>query len=177
MYFEVRASRGPAALASAVRAAARQIDPNLTLFDLKTQDAQIEESLMQERLFVRLSGFFAGLATLLVAVGLYGLLAYTATQRFREIGVRMALGALPRDIARLVVGQGIALALAGIAFGSLAAAALTRFLAGLLFGVKPGDPATFIAVAALLLLVALVSCSIPAWRASRTDPMVALRYE
>jgi putative ABC transport system permease protein len=130
-----------------------------------------------ERLIARLSALFGALGSLLAAVGLYGLLAYTVARRINEIGIRMALGAQPRDIWRLIVGSGARLALTGIAIGLAGALALTRLLSSLLFEVRATDPITFAAVALLLAAVALLACYVPARRAMRADPMFALRYE
>ncbi len=177
MYFEVNTALNPSAMVAAVRTAVRQVDSDLPVFDLKTQDAQIDESLMQERLFAQLSGFFGALAVLLAGIGLYGLLSYAVTQRLREIGIRMAFGALPRDVLRLVIQQGIGLTLVGLAIGIAAALAFTRLIGSFLYGVQTTDPLTFFAVSLLLLVVAFLACYIPARRAMRVDCMVALRYE
>jgi ABC-type antimicrobial peptide transport system permease subunit len=154
-----------------------QLDNNLPLFDVKTQSAQIEGSLFQERLIARLSSFFGGLSLLLACIGLYGLLSYEVARRTREIGVRMALGARPSDVLRLIVSQGVVLSAAGVSLGILASLGATRYLASLLYGVHPFDPLTFAAVALLLGVVALAACFLPARRAMRVDPMVALRHE
>src|SRR5438874_701789 len=175
--FEVRTAANPETIIPAVRIVVSQLDNNLPIFDVKAQSAQIQASLSQERLVARLSSFFAGLSLLLACIGLYGLLSYEVSRRTREIGVRMALGARPRDVLRFIVRQGITLSVAGTAFGILGALAATRYLASLLYGVRPDDPRTLAAVALLLGLVALAACYIPARRAMRVDPMVALRYE
>jgi len=143
----------------------------------KTEAEQIERSLFQERLIARLSSFFGGLSLLLACIGLYGLLSYEVARRRCEIGIRMALGARPSDVLRFIVGQGIALSAAGAILGISGALGVTRYLRSLLYGVRPFDPLTFLSVALLLGFVALAACYIPARRASRVDPMVALRYE
>ena len=125
----------------------------------------------------RLSSFFAALALVLACIGLYGLLSYEVACRTRELGIRVALGAQHRDLSRLVIRQGILLALIGAAIGIAAAVGVTRFMASMLFGIKATDPATFIGVAIMLVVVALAACYIPARRAMKVDPMVALRYE
>jgi predicted permease len=175
--FEVRTTANPETIIPAVRSIVSQLDKNLPVFAVKTQSAQIEGSLFQERLIARLSSFFGGLSLLLACIGLYGLLSYEVARRTREIGVRMALGARPSDVLRFVVRQGVGLSAVGAVVGILGALGLTRYIASLLYGVRPIDPLTFLSVALLLGLVALAACYIPARRASHVDPMVALRYE
>jgi predicted permease len=175
--FEVRTAINPATIIPAVRSMVSQLDNNLPLSNLKTQSEQIAGSLFQERLIARLSSFFGGLALLLACVGLYGLLSYEVTRGTHDIGVRMALGAQPRDILRIVVGHGVGFSAIGAIIGALAALGVTRYLASLLYGVRPDDPLTFAVVAILLALIAMVACYIPARRAMRVDPMVALRHE
>src|SRR5437763_573141 len=175
--FEVRTAIDPRTIVPAVRSAVSHFDNNLPLFSIDTQTEKIERSLFQERLIARLSTFFGGLSLLLACIGLYGLLSYEVTRRTREIGVRMALGARPADILRFIVRQGIALSAAGAVLGMFGALAATRYLASLLYGVRPDEPLTFVAVATLPGVVALAACYIPSRRAMRVDPMVALRYE
>jgi len=176
-YFELRTSSDPTALMKQVRAIVSQADNNLPLFDVRTQTQQIEQMLYQERLMSRLSSFFAVLALILACIGLYGLLSYEVARRTRELGIRMALGAQRRELMRLVVRRGLVLALAGAVIGIGTAIAVTRLMAALLYSVRPYDPATFGGVCVLLVLVALAACSIPARRAMRINPMVALRDE
>ena len=176
-HFELRASGDPTALVKQVRAIVAQADNNLPLFDVRTQSQQIEQALYQERLMSRLSSFFACLALILACIGLYGLLSYEVARRTRELGIRMALGAQRRELMRLVVRRGLLLALAGAVVGTGAAMAVTRLMSAMLYNVRPYDPATFAGVCVLLVLVALVACSIPARRAMCIDPMVALRDE
>jgi putative ABC transport system permease protein len=140
-------------------------------------ESRLARDLAPRRFQTWLLTVFSAVALLLAAVGIYGLLHQSVVLRSRELGTRMALGAQPRDVLRLVVGQGMSLALCGIGIGLLAALGLTRFLSSLLFGVTATDPATFIAVPLLLLLVALMACYLPARRATRIDPMLALRCE
>jgi ABC-type antimicrobial peptide transport system permease subunit len=177
MTFEVRTAGPPTAMISAIRAAVRQLDPNLPLFDITTQNAQAETTLAQERLFARLTSFFGLLALLLASIGLYGVMAYSVAQRAREIGIRMALGARASDVLKLIIRQGMSLVVIGAGAGLIAAFNLMRFVSSQLFGVKARDPLTFLGVALLLAGVALAACWIPARRAAKTDPMNALRYE
>lgn len=175
--FEVRTAADPKTVIPAVRNIVSQLDKDLPLLSVNTQSEQIDRSLFQERLIARLSSFFGGLSLLLACVGLYGLLSYEVARRTREIGVRMTLGARPSDALRFVVRHGVALSAVGALLGILGALGVTRYLASLLYGVRPFDPLTFLAVALLLGLVALAACYLPARRASHVDPLVALRYE
>jgi predicted permease len=175
--FELRTAGEPTAMIPAVRETVNKLNGNLPLTDVQTQSKQIDSLLFQERLIARLASFFGILALVLACIGLYGLLAYEVARRTREIGIRMALGAQQRDVLRPIVVQGIALAVAGAVVGTAAALGVTRYLSTLLFGVKPTDPVTLVIVAVLLTFVALAASYIPARRATRVDPIVALRYE
>jgi predicted permease len=177
MTFEVRTIGEPTAALAAIRQAVRDVDENLPLNNIRTQIEQADQTLMMERLFAKLLSLFGLLAQTLAAVGLYGSLSYQVSQRTHEIGVRMALGAQGGDVLRLVVRQGMRLALAGIALGLVGAFAVMRVLASLLYGVSAIDPLVFSSVALLLATVALVACLVPARRAMRVNPMIALRHE
>ena len=176
-HFELRTAVEPNSLIPVVRDMVNRVDSNLPLFDVRTQSERIEQLMVQERIIARLSSFFGLLALLLTCMGLYGLLAYEVTRRTREIGIRVALGAQQLNVIGLVVGQGIILVVVGAVFGLGAGFGLTRYLESLLFGVRPVDPLTFAAVVILLFIVALIACYLPARRASRVDPMVALRHQ
>ena len=175
--FEVRTAADLQALLPAIRKVVAQVNANLPLFNVSTESEQIDRLLFQERLVARVSGFFGLLALVLACIGLYGLLSYEVARRTREIGIRMALGAQQQDVLRLVVGQGIILAIVGAAVGVGVALGVLRYLKSMLYNVHANDPVTIASVAILLLLVALAACYIPARRATRVDPMVALRYE
>jgi hypothetical protein len=175
--FELRTALNPSLIAPTVRSTVNQFDGNLPIFYLRAESVTIDQLLFQERLIARLSIFFGVLALVLACIGLYGLLSYEVSRRTREIGIRMALGAEQRSVLRIVVGQGLALTITGGVFGIAAALGVTRYLASVLYGVRPGDAITLIAVLAILLFVALAACLIPARRATRVDPMVALRNE
>jgi predicted permease len=174
---EVSFSGEPGAVAAAVRRAIKEVNPKLPIFEVATLSEQVDRSLVQQKLIARLSSLFGLLALLLAAVGIYGVISYSVTQRTREIGVRMALGAERHDVLRLVLGQGAKLALAGALIGLGASWALTRWIESLLFNVSAADPATFVIIALSLVVVALLACYIPARRATKVDPMVALRTE
>jgi len=175
--FEVRTAGDPQGMVPAIRRVVAELNPNLPLRDVTTESQQIDRLLFQERLIARLAGFFGSLSLALACIGLYGLLAYEVARRTREIGIRMTLGAQAGDVLRLVVRQGLVLALVGAAIGIGAAFGVTRFLASLLYEVRAADPLTFASVAALLVIVAALACYLPARRATRVDPMVALRHE
>lgn len=175
--FEVRTAADPQALLPAVRDVVAHVNANLPLFNVTTESQQIDRLLFEERLIARLSGFFGVLALALACIGLYGLLSYEVSRRTREIGIRMALGAQGGDVLRMIVREGIALACVGAVVGVAVALSVTKYLASFLYDVHPYDPLTIVAVAVLLAIVALVACWIPARRATRVDPMVALRYE
>ncbi|HEX5081123.1 MAG TPA: ABC transporter permease [Blastocatellia bacterium] len=172
---QFRVAGNPKRIIPAVREAAQMVEPGLPIYNVKTLDEQVNASIVQERLIGSLSGFFGLLALALMAIGLYGLMAYSVAQRTHEMGIRMALGARARDVLKMIVRQGMMLALIGVAAGLLLALALTRWMQNLLFGVNPGDPLTLVCVAVLLALVALLACWIPARRATKVDPLVALR--
>jgi putative ABC transport system permease protein len=162
---------------AAVRGVFRSIDPNVPVYDIRTVEQRLYDSLGSRRFNMFLLGSFAGVALLLASVGLFGVMAYLVSQRTREIGVRLALGAQPRDVFRLVIGRGMFLALIGVGVGLAGAFGLARFLETLLFQIKPTDALAFTVAPALLLGVALLACYIPARRAMKVDPMVALRCE
>jgi len=172
-----RTKGDPAGVVPALRRELASIDKDLPLYNLRTMEQVLSDSLSRRRFQMVLVAAFAGVGLLLAAVGIYGVISYSVTQRSHEIGVRMALGARALDILRLVVSQGLWLALAGVAVGLLGAFALTRVMASLLYGVSATDPYVFGGVALLLAAVALAACYFPARRATRVDPMVALRHE
>jgi putative ABC transport system permease protein len=147
------------------------------VYNVSTMERTLEESLVTQRLSMTLLAFLATLALILAAVGIYGVMSYTVTQRFHEIGIRMAIGAQQRDVFKMVLGRGMILTLIGVAFGLLAALGLTRLMTTMLFGVAPTDPITFVSIGILLIVVALVACYVPGRRATKVDPLVALRYE
>jgi putative ABC transport system permease protein len=173
----VRSSGDTGSVLAAVQGALRQLDAGLLIDNAKTMAARIDESVAPRRLNLLLFELFAGMALLLAAVGLYGVVAYSAGQRSHEFGIRIALGAQGGDVLRLVIGQGLKLALVGTAIGMTVTLYVARLMTGLLFGVQPTDPATLFAVAALLVAVALLACWIPAYRATRIAPVEALRME
>lgn len=175
--FELRTAADPQALLPAIRKVVAEVNASMPLFDVQTESEQIDRMLFRERLVARLATFFSMLALLLACIGLYGLLSYEVARRRREIGIRMALGAQIRDVLRLIIKQGIALALIGAAIGVGVAFGVTRYLSSMLYDVHANDPLTMTAVAMLLTFVALAACFIPARRATHLDPMITLRNE
>jgi putative ABC transport system permease protein len=173
----IRASVRPEALADAIRKTVWSLDPDQPILRMGTMQARLDQFYAPRRFNMLLFSGFALVALVLAAVGIYGVLAYMVTQRAHEIGIRMALGAKTRDVLWLIVRQGLALTLIGVALGLGAALALTRVLQNLLYGVSATDPATFAGIALLLLGVACVASFIPARRATKVDPLVALRHE
>jgi putative ABC transport system permease protein len=173
----VRTTADPLNLTTAVRSQVQALDPNQPVYNVSTMERTLDQSLVTQRLSMTLLAFLAGLALILAAVGIYGVMSYTVTQRSHEIGIRMAIGAQRRDVFRMVIGRGMLLALIGVALGLVGAFALTRLMATMLYGVEPTDPATFVSIGILLIGVALAACYVPGRRATKVDPMVALRYE
>ncbi len=177
MFFEVRSVGDPIALLSEIRGAIHQIEPDLPLMNVRTQIEQTSTALTQERLFARLSAFFGLVALSLACIGLYGTMAYSVTRKTHEIGIRMALGAKPADVLGMVIAQGLQLTLLGVVIGVAAGFGLTRLISSMMYGVSPNDPFTFVTVSIVLIVVASLACYIPARRAMRVDPLIALRYE
>jgi len=177
MTFAIRTKGEATAVAAAAREVIRNLDPEQPVADVRTMDSLIGKSVARQRFNTLLLTIFAGVAALLAAVGIYGVMAFSVAQRTHEIGVRMALGAQKRDVLRLVLKRGMTLALSGVAIGVIASLALTRLMTTLLFDVGATDPLTFVGVPVLLALIALLACYLPARRAAKVDPMVALRYE
>jgi putative ABC transport system permease protein len=173
----VRSEESPQPLVSAVRAKISETDPNLPVSGIMSMDDVVSTSVAQPRLTMQFAGIFAGCALLLAAIGIYGVMAYTVSARKQELGIRVALGARPADILRLVVGQGMRMTLIGVALGVVVSLALTRLLASLLFGVRASDPLVFGVAAIVLVGVAFLACYLPARRATRVDPIIVLRYE
>jgi putative ABC transport system permease protein len=172
-----RTAGDPLAVAATVRAEIWKLDKDLPLFNVRTMEQILSASVAGQRFNTMLLTIFAALALLLAAVGIYGLMSYATAQRTGEIGVRLALGAQASDVLKLVMRRGLTLTLSGVAVGLAGAIGLTRVMTGLLFGVSATDPMTFTLMAALLTLVALLACYIPAWRATKVDPLTALRQE
>jgi putative ABC transport system permease protein len=173
----IRSSVEPASLASAVRRAVTEVDKSASVSNINTMEQLVAESVTQPRFNLFLLGLFACVALLLSAAGIYGVTAYSVTQRTHEFGIRMALGAQVSDVLKMILGQGMSLIAVGITFGLVGSFALTRLIKKLLFGVSATDPLTLIAITLLLALVALLACYIPARRATKVDPLTALRYE
>ena len=177
MYVLLRAGANPLGQLPALRATVRELDREIPVDHPREMAEVVSSSSSQQSFLALLLGLFAGLALVLAAVGIYGVISYSVAQRTHELGIRIALGAGRRDLLRMVLGEGLPVALAGVVVGLAGAWGLSRFLASLLYGVRPSDPLTFAAVPLLLLLVALLACYLPARRATKVDPMEALRYE
>ncbi|HEY7353564.1 MAG TPA: FtsX-like permease family protein, partial [Terriglobales bacterium] len=175
--FVVRSASNPSALFADIRRVSQQMSSEQVIYGEETMDQVVARSLATQRFSMILLGGFAALAMVLASVGIYGVISYVVGQRTHEIGLRMALGAQRSHVLRLILGQGARLILIGVAIGIAGAFALTRMMASQLFMISSTDPLTFIAVSAVLALVALMACYIPARRAAKVDPMVALRYE
>jgi ABC-type antimicrobial peptide transport system permease subunit len=173
----LRTQGDPTAVMANVRRAVTEIDPREIVYGVQTMDDVVASSFAARRLSMILLAAFAALALILSCVGIYGVISYLVSQRTHEMGLRLALGAQRSDVMRLVLAHGAKMALIGVTIGIAAALGLTRLMANQLFGVTAHDPLTFLAVAILLMLVALLACYLPARRATRVDPMVALRYE
>lgn len=177
MNFEVRTAGDPTVLVGAIREAVSEVDRNVPLFDVKTQKRQAEQSLAQERLFATLSTFFGSLALLLACIGMYGVMSYAVARRTNEIGIRMALGATGPRVTRMVMRETLLLVVIGVVIGLGATLASTRLIEGMLFGLAPTDPVTISFATLLMIGVAALAGYLPARRASKVDPMIALRYE
>jgi putative ABC transport system permease protein len=177
MTLAVRSRIDPASLTSAVRHEVQAVDPGQPIFNVQTMQAVLDSTFSYQRLNMMLFGMLAALSLVFAVMGIYGVMSYNVTQHRCEIGIRMALGAQASDILKMIVGRGMLLTALGIAFGFAGSLVLTRLMASMLFGVTATDPLTFALITALLASVALVACLVPAWRATKVDPMIALRFE
>jgi predicted permease len=175
--YVARTAAAPLASVGAIRHAAEKFDSSAVVYETRPMEEIVSRSISTKRFSMLLLSVFAALALVLSAIGIYGVVSYLVGQRSHEIGIRMALGAQQRDVLRLVIREGAKMALIGVGTGLAAALALTRFMTKMLYGVRAHDPVTFVGVATVLMLVAVAACYIPARRATRVDPMVALRYE
>jgi ABC-type antimicrobial peptide transport system permease subunit len=175
--FVIRVTGEPASLISAVRGAVAEVDPNQPLYNVMTMEQRLANLTTSRRLNTALLGCFAAVALLLAVVGIYGVMSYAVTQRRREIGVRMALGAQKSDVLGLIIRGGLRLTLTGVVIGLIGALALTRYLSSQLYSVKATDPVTFAVVSVLMVATAILACWLPARRAAKVDPMEALRNE
>jgi putative ABC transport system permease protein len=173
----LKAAGDPNQLVASVRQQVKNIDPDQPIYSIRTMDQIRSESVAPERLNLMLLSIFAGIALVLAMVGIYGVMSYSVTQRTHEIGIRMAIGAQPRDVFRMVLRQGMLLAIIGVGCGLIGAYGLTRLMTSMLFGVAPTDPVTFAGIATLLIGVALLACYLPGRRATKVDPVISLRYE
>jgi putative ABC transport system permease protein len=173
----IKGASDPNQLIGSVRAAIREIDPDQPIHSVRTMDEIRAESVQNERLNLTLLSLFAGIALVLAIVGIYGVMSYSVTQRTHEIGIRMAIGARPRDVFTMILGHGMKLALIGVVIGLAGAFALTRLMASMLFGVAPTDAMTYAAISVLLVAVTLVACYLPGRRATKVEPTISLRYE
>ena len=177
MAIVIRTNGDPMSLAATARAQVHAVDQNIPVTNIRTMDEIFSASVEQQRFSMLLVGVFGALAVALAAIGIYGVMGYTVTQRKHEIAVRMALGARTNQVLKLILKDGLVLAALGVVIGLVGAFALTRLMSTLLFEVKPTDAQTFITVSAILIFVALLACFVPARRATKVDPLVALRYE
>ena len=177
MTVALRTESEPSSAASALLGAIRSVDPEEAVDHVRSMDDVVSRSVASKRTLLALIAAFSGVALLLAGVGVFGVVSFSVAQRTQEIGIRMALGALPGQVLRSVLLHGLRLAAIGIAIGTVGALALRRTLSHLLFAVNPSDPITFVVVSAVLLITVVLACLIPALRATRVDPMVALRYE
>lgn len=175
--FELRTMADPAKLVPTIREAIRQVDPNLPILTVATQIEQVERRYAQEKLFAQACAWFSGLALLIAAIGLFGLMSYTVVRRTNEIGIRMALGAHQKDVVGMVMRESLVLVVAGVAIGVTAALAAGRFVASLLFDLAPSDSLTMSIAVVVLIVVSALAGYLPARAASKVDPTIALRYE
>jgi putative ABC transport system permease protein len=173
----IKGAADPNQLISSVRGAIKEIDPDQPIYSVRTMNEIRAESVAGERLNLTLLSLFAGIALVLAIVGIYGVMSYSVTQRTHEIGIRMAIGARPRDVFKMVLAQGMKLALIGVVLGLGFAFALTRLMETMLFGVEPTDKLTFAAISIMLITVALLACYLPGRRATKVEPTISLRYE
>ncbi|HEX8089936.1 MAG TPA: FtsX-like permease family protein, partial [Blastocatellia bacterium] len=177
MALVIRTASDPASLTGAIREELKKIDKDQPMSRVSTMEQLLSESLSQKRFYTLLLSIFALIALIMAAVGIYGMMTYSVTQRTQEIGIRMALGARPRDVLRLVMGQNLISVLAGALMGLIGAFALTGLLSSLLYGITATDPSTFAVVVAALMATALLACYLPARKATKVDPLIALRHE